>query len=228
MGLAAGAMSAGVPPRRSLLAARRQFHRLGAARPPARIGTRPIPARSRRKPTLSGSTSYASFRPDVRTVDGAGFAAPTAEQMKTAFFVPALPSPAFLTARLDAVRPMLQVGSTRVLPSVPGVTFGDAPADPPSDLMTNPPADPPPAGGRCRHHAAARRRLPGSPRRVGFDRRVQVPINPSAPAHPTYSPRSTQGGSQPRWPARAAAAQPTQTSNPAATGPAALERRQQA
>jgi len=76
----------------------------------------------------AGLTAFASFRPDIRTVDGAGFSAPAAEQMKTAYFIPALPSPAFLTARLDAVRPMLQVGSTRILPSVPGVAFGDAPA----------------------------------------------------------------------------------------------------
>lgn len=93
----------------------------------------------------SGNTTYSSFQPDVRTVDGTSFAAPAAEQMKTAYFVPALPSPAFLTTRLDATRPVLQVGSTRITPSLPGVTFDDSPPpDPPSDLMTNPPADPPP------------------------------------------------------------------------------------
>jgi hypothetical protein len=157
----------------------------------------------------SASTSFAGFRPDVRTVDGAGFAAPNVEQMKTAFFVPALPSPAFLNARLDAARPMLQVGSTRVLPSVPGVTFGDAPpADPPSDSMTNPPSDPPPpvadAGaipppdGVYPVPAAAS---------VAVD--VAVPINPSAPGSSTYSRRPPGSGSS-------TGSQPTQSNNPPA------------
>jgi hypothetical protein len=94
---------------------------------------------------IAGNSTYAGLQPDVRTVDGTGFPAPAAEQLKTAFFIPALPSPAFLAARLDAIRPVLRVGSTRVIPSVPGITLGDtSPLDSPSDLMTNPPAEPPP------------------------------------------------------------------------------------
>jgi hypothetical protein len=153
----------------------------------------------------SGSTSYAAFQPDALTIDGSGFATPTGEQFKTAFFVAALPSPAFLPARLDAQRPMIQVGSTRVVPSSPGTTFGDTP---PSDLMTSPPADAP---------------LPQPVSDVGiapvpdgvypvpaviaptFD--TQVYIGSAAPARPTYSPRP-------------AANPPTQANNPPASHPA--------
>jgi hypothetical protein len=153
-----------------------------------------------------GSTSYAAFQPDARTIDSSGFATPTAEQFKTAFFVPALPSPAFLPARLDAQRPMIQVGSTRVLPSVPGVTFGDTP---PSDLMTSPPADaalqqpvsdagiaPPPDGVYPVPAVIA----------PTFD--TQVYIGSASPARPTYSPRP-------------AANPPTLANNPPASHPTA-------
>ena len=152
----------------------------------------------------SGSTSYAAFQSDASVIDGSGFATPTAQQFKTAFFVAALPSPAFLPARLDAQRPMIQVGSTRVIPSVPGVTFGDTA---PSDLMTTPPADeplpqpvsdagiaPPPDGVYPVPAVIA----------PSFD--TQVYIGSSAPARPTNSPRP-------------AANPPTPTSNPPASHP---------
>jgi hypothetical protein len=123
--------------------------------------------------------------------------------MKTAIFIPALPSPAFLTSRLDAVRPMLQVGSTRVLPSVPGVTFGDDPAARPADLMTNPPLDPPPPPPVADVGIAPPPDgvYPVPPAAsLTFD--AQIPINPSGPERPTYSPRrppsgGTGSGSQP-------------------------------
>jgi len=100
---------------------------------------------------------------------------------------------------------MIQVGSTRVVPSIPGTTFGDTP---PSDLMTSPPADAP---------------LPQPVSDVGiapvpdgvypvpaviaptFD--TQVYIGSAAPARPTYSPRP-------------AANPPTQANNPPASHPA--------
>jgi len=128
-----------------------------------------------------GSTSYAAFQPDAPVIDGSGFATPTAEQFKTAFFVPALPSPAFLSARLDARRPMIQVGSTRVLPSVPGVTFGDTP---PSDLMTTPPADAPLPQPVSDAGTAPPPVVVVSPT---FD--TQVYIGSPAPARPGNSPR---------------------------------------
>jgi hypothetical protein len=74
---------------------------------------------------LAGVTSYAQLAPDARALNGTGFPPPTAEQMKTAFFIPALPSPAILLTRLDAVRPPVDAGNTLVTPSVPGYNFGD-------------------------------------------------------------------------------------------------------
>ena len=162
---------------------------------------------------MAGATGYAGFRPDSRTVDGAGFAQPTADQMKTAFFVPALPSPAFLTARLDAVRPTLQVGVTRVMPSVPGVAFGDTQqAEPPSDLMTNPPADvaaPPPDSDTG---------VAPPPDGVYPVQPVVIPvidttvvINPSGGGHPTYAPPRPAGSIS------GGGAAPTQSNNPPST-----------
>jgi hypothetical protein len=143
----------------------------------------------------AGVTQYAGFQPDVRTVNGLSFAPPTKDQMKTAFFVPALPSPAFLTARLDAQRPMLQVGATRIVPSVPGVTFGDVP--PPSDTMTNPPDyTPPPQPASDVGIAPPPDGVYPVPAVVVPVVEVPVVIGPGAPDHPTYGPpRPTSGGS---------------------------------
>lgn len=49
-----------------------------------------------------------------------------------AVFVIAPPSPALDAARLDAARPVLRAGSTRIVPILPGVTY--APADAPAEL----------------------------------------------------------------------------------------------
>src|SRR5579863_8099394 len=68
------------------------------------------------------------------------------EKLKTtqAVFVVAPPSPAFDAARLDAARPILRAGSTRIMPVLPGVTYATtdmtAAAPPPPDLP--PPAEP--------------------------------------------------------------------------------------
>jgi hypothetical protein len=173
----------------------------------------------------AGSTTYASFQPNVRTVDGVGSSAPAADRMKTAFFVPALPSPAFLTARLDAVRPMIQVGSTRVIPSVPGVTFGDTADAPPSDLMTNPPADtpPPPPVSDVGIAPPPDGVYPVPPIAVtSID--ASVAIYPPAPDHPTYAPRRTGGGSNSGSGSSGGSAsgggtKPTQSGNPPASSP---------
>ena len=175
---------------------------------------------------LSGSTSYASFQPDVRMVDGTGFAAPSAEQLKTAFFVSALPSPAFLTERLDATRPVLQVGSTRIVPPVPGVTFGDAPqTDPPSDLMTNPPNDPPPAPPVSDADATTPPDgvypVPAASAPV-----IDAPsvINPPGPDHPTYAQRPAgtgQSGGQPSRTGQSGTSTPNGGKAPASSGPSA-------
>ncbi|HEX3744587.1 MAG TPA: DUF6600 domain-containing protein [Bryobacteraceae bacterium] len=142
----------------------------------------------------AGFTSFAAFQPDIRTIDGLNFAPPSRDQMKTAFFVPAPPSPAFLTSRLDALRPTLQVGATRVMPAVPGVAFGDAP--PPSDVMTTPPADVPPdtsdAGIAPPPDGVYPVPVVAVPVAV-----VDVVVDPvSGGGHPSYAPRRPASASQ--------------------------------
>ena len=78
----------------------------------------------------NGNTTFAAFQPDLRLIDPTGFPAPTPELLKTASFVAAPPSPAFLVSRLDAARPLLQMSGTRILPSIPGITMGEAPLPP--------------------------------------------------------------------------------------------------
>jgi outer membrane biosynthesis protein TonB len=85
-------------------------------------------------------TTYAAFQQDARMVDPAGFTARPKDPLAAAPFTAALPSPAFLAARLDAVRPVLRAGSTRLAPVIPGVTFQDD-----SDTFAAPPAAPEPA-----------------------------------------------------------------------------------
>jgi len=72
---------------------------------------------------LAANTTYAAYQSDSRVIDPGGFPVPTAEQLKTLAFVLAPPSPVFLVSRLDATRPVLKVGATRIQPSVPGVTL---------------------------------------------------------------------------------------------------------
>ena len=71
----------------------------------------------------------------------------SSENLKTteAVFVVAPPSPAMDAARLDAVRPVLRAGSTRVVPIVPGVTYGGIPEPDTASVPPVPPAPPAPA-----------------------------------------------------------------------------------
>ena len=71
-----------------------------------------------------------------------------ADKLKTteAVFVVAPPSPAMDAARLDAVRPVLQAGSTRVVPIVPGVTYGGSPEPEMAAVPPVPAVPPEPAG----------------------------------------------------------------------------------
>ena len=77
---------------------------------------------------LNANTTYAAFAPEAREIDPAGFAARPQEPLASAVFTAALPSPAFPAARLEASRPMLRAGSTRVVPVLNGVTF-EGPAE---------------------------------------------------------------------------------------------------
>jgi len=88
---------------------------------------------------LNAYTTYAAFQPDARTIDPAGFTARPKDPLAAAPFTTALPSPAFLAARLDAVRPMLRAGGTAVAPVIRGVTFQDD-----SDAFAAPPPAPAP------------------------------------------------------------------------------------
>jgi len=78
------------------------------------------------------NTTLAHFTQDARVI------APVdpAEKLSTtaAVFVIAPPSPAWDSARFDAVRPVLRAGSTRVVPLLPGVTYEgmEAPPEPPA------------------------------------------------------------------------------------------------
>ena len=96
---------------------------------------------------LNVHTTYAAFQTDVRTIDPAGFTARPQDPLAVATFAPALPSPAFVASRLDATRPVLRAGSTRVAPVLRGVTYADPGDDLPAPPQTQPKAvrRPPPA-----------------------------------------------------------------------------------
>jgi hypothetical protein len=72
------------------------------------------------------------------------------DKLKTteAVFVVAPPSLAMDAARLDAVRPVLQAGSTRVVPIVPGVTYEGSPEPEMAAVPPVPPVPPEPAAAQ--------------------------------------------------------------------------------
>ena len=74
---------------------------------------------------LNSSTTWAEFAPDTRVIDPAGFTSRPKEPLAVASFALALPSPAFLASRLEATRPPLRTGATRILPVISGVTYED-------------------------------------------------------------------------------------------------------
>ncbi|HXB69634.1 MAG TPA: DUF6600 domain-containing protein [Candidatus Acidoferrales bacterium] len=87
------------------------------------------------------ATTFAAFQQDARVIDPAGLVARPQNPLSAGGFTTALPSPAFPAARLEALRPRLRVGSTRVTPSIPGVNFEDTLA-PPSPEPPPPVTDP--------------------------------------------------------------------------------------
>ena len=78
---------------------------------------------------LSANTTWAQFTAEARTIDPSPFSAPPKEPLAVASFAAALPSPPFAASRLDATRPALRVGSTRVTPVVRGVMYQDPTED---------------------------------------------------------------------------------------------------
>jgi hypothetical protein len=100
---------------------------------------------------LIANTTFANFQQDATAIDPAGFTRP--DGTLAASFASALPSPAFLASRLDAVRPLL-LTRTRVDPVVeedaiqprtgPSIVLVNPPPPPPVVVITPPPAEPPP------------------------------------------------------------------------------------
>jgi hypothetical protein len=100
----------------------------------------------------NASTTFAMLSPDSRIVDPASLSAQPENPLDLAVFTPALPSPPFPASRLDALRPALEAGSTRLRPVLRGVTYGSdaeppAPSEPeivaqqPAEMPFNPPVD---------------------------------------------------------------------------------------
>jgi hypothetical protein len=90
---------------------------------------------------LNATTTYADFQQGAAVIDPAGFTARPKDPLAVAVFLLALPSPAFLAARLEATRPELRAGSTRVTPVLDGVTFQNTRPRP--VVMINPVPPPP-------------------------------------------------------------------------------------
>ena len=146
---------------------------------------------------LNVNTTYASFQQDARAIDPAGFKDRPKEPLGVAVFALALPSPAFPASRLEATRPVLRVGATRVQAVIPGTTFPDTndvppPAPPPMPpaVVTNPASDAPPmvAPGPPPDPGP-----PGPPMQVIYPVPVYtgiVVLNP--PEHPDYSRRNPE------------------------------------
>jgi hypothetical protein len=141
---------------------------------------------------LNVNTTYAAWHQDARVIDPAGFQSRPKDPLGVATFALALPSPPLVASRLEATRPVLRVGATRVQAVIPGTTFSDAnpetsdvpPPEPPA-AVTNPDSDatpvvspgPPPDPGP-----------PGPPMQVIYPAPSYtgiVVVNP--PEHPNYS-----------------------------------------
>jgi hypothetical protein len=101
-------------------------------------------------------TTYAAFATGAAAIDPLGFGGRPDDALKAGAFLSALPSPAVDAARLEATRPMVQAGSTRLAPVISGVTYQSAetpitafvpraPAaftQPPVVIVETPPAEP--------------------------------------------------------------------------------------
>jgi len=93
---------------------------------------------------LRRNTTLARWAQDARVLNPVD----AAEKLTTsgAVFVIAPPSPAFDSARFDAIRPEMRAGSTRIVPMVPGVTYagGEAPTEVAASAPPIPPQPPVP------------------------------------------------------------------------------------
>jgi hypothetical protein len=176
---------------------------------------------------LNVNTTYAGFQANARTIDPAGFKDRPKEPLGVAVFALALPSPALPASRLEATRPMLRVGATRLNVVVPGTTFPDSrdtndvppPAPPPMPpvVVTNPASDAPPnvSAGPAPDPGPS-----GPPMQVIYPVPMYtgiVVINP--PEHPDYSRRNPNTQGSKKAPTPAAASAPVPLTPPSAPTP---------
>jgi hypothetical protein len=157
---------------------------------------------------LTANTVWAVFPPDAVILDPASSTVIPKDPLSASVFRLALPSPAFLASRLEAVRPALRVGSTRFLPVLPGTTFQDTNNDAP--LPAGPPVPPPADSAPPSAVSPPDPGPPGPPMQTTYPVPVYtgiVVINP--PDHPVYS---RPNPSNPRPPAPAPS--PTGSSQP--------------
>lgn len=68
-------------------------------------------------------TTYGAFTAGAAIIDPAGFTGQPKDPLRSDIFVTALPSPPLDAATLEATRPLVQAGSTRLAPVLPGVTY---------------------------------------------------------------------------------------------------------
>jgi hypothetical protein len=159
---------------------------------------------------LAANTTFAAWVQDARVIDPAGFTGRPKEPLAVTVFALALPSPAFIPARLEAVRPPLRVGSTRVMPVIQDVTYGTArereivaelppPVVRPPVEAAPPPPEPAPLPDDVYYPA---------PSYTGV-----VVVNP--PEHPDYSRRPRPSG-QPQQPKPPETSQGSGSQQPAA------------
>jgi hypothetical protein len=171
---------------------------------------------------LNVNTTYASFQQDARVIDPAGFQDRPKAPLAVAVFTLALPSPAFPASRLEAVRPVLRVGATRVQAVIPGTTFEDTdevPLPEPPAVVTNPASDAPPIVSPGPPPDPGPPGPPGPPMQVIYPVPVYtgiVVLNP--PEHPDYSRRNpnAQGSKATAPPTAPVPAAPSTTTAPSA------------
>ena len=111
------------------------------------------------------NSTFARWMPDAHEIESADASIKSQfkpkDPLAEAVFIVAPPSPAFVAAKLDVIRPALRAGSTRIVPYLAGVTY-QAPAD-----ILQPPA---------------------VPERPSYSAGTQAPAPPAAPPDPVYVP----------------------------------------
>jgi len=158
------------------------------------------------------ASTFAAFRQDARVIDPASLPVRPQNPLSAAAFTLALPSPAFPAARLEALRPMLRVGATRVAPSIPGVTFEDTVAPPPPEPM--PPVTDPNLNDASASVPPPDPQAPQPPPPIGYPSPPMYPgiIVVTPPGNPDYARRypipRASGPTQPPLPASAGGTAP--------------------